>query len=54
MPIYTLMEDAATAEIYRTQMWQWVKHGAHLNDGRVIDAGLVHCTIPLQLERSKS
>ena len=34
MPIYNLMEDAATAEISRTQVWQWVRHGARLDDGR--------------------
>ena len=51
VPIYNLMEDAATAEISRTQVWQWVKHGARLNDGRVIDGGLVHRTIPQQLEK---
>ena len=28
VPIYNLMEDAATAEICRSQVWQWVKHGA--------------------------
>src|SRR5262245_10766006 len=37
VPIYNLMEDAATAEISRTQVWQWVRHGARLNDGRVVD-----------------
>jgi malate synthase len=31
-----LMEDAATAEISRTQVWQWIRHGARLTDGRVI------------------
>jgi malate synthase len=30
VPIYNLMEDAATAEICRSQVWQWVKHGAKL------------------------
>jgi len=30
------MEDAATAEICRAQVWQWVKHGAHLKDGRLV------------------
>jgi malate synthase len=30
------MEDAATAEIGRTQLWQWVKQGAQLDDGRQI------------------
>ena len=33
VPIYNLMEDAATAEISRSQLWQWRKHGAHINDG---------------------
>ncbi len=33
VPIYNLMEDAATAEICRSQVWQWVKHGAKLESG---------------------
>ena len=40
VPLYNLMEDAATAEISRTQLWQWIHHGARLDDGRVIDAEL--------------
>jgi malate synthase len=40
VPLYNLMEDAATAEISRTQIWQWIHHGAKLDDGRVIDAAL--------------
>ena len=32
MPIYNLMEDAATAEISRAQLWQWIRHGAALDD----------------------
>jgi len=40
VPLYNLMEDAATAEISRTQLWQWLHHGAKLDDGRVIDADL--------------
>ena len=36
VPIYNLMEDAATAEICRVQVWQWVKFGATLEDGRTI------------------
>jgi malate synthase len=35
------MEDAATAEISRTQIWQWLHHSAALDDGRVVDAALV-------------
>jgi len=45
VPIYNLMEDAATAEICRAQVWQWVKHGARLNDGRAVTADLVKRTI---------
>jgi len=45
VPIYNLMEDAATAEICRAQVWQWVKHGAKLNDGRTVTAALVKRTI---------
>ena len=39
--IYGMMEDAATAEISRGQVWQWVRHGAKLDDGRPITAELV-------------
>lgn len=40
VPINNLMEDAATAEIARTQVWQWVRYGAKLDDGRTIDHAL--------------
>lgn len=41
VPLYNLMEDAATAEISRTQVWQWVKHRATLEDGSVVTADRV-------------
>ena len=41
VPIYNLMEDAATAEICRAQVWQWVRHGARMVDGRTITRELV-------------
>jgi malate synthase len=41
VPIYNLMEDAATAEISRTQIWQWLHHGAALDDRRVVTHALV-------------
>jgi malate synthase len=41
VPIYNLMEDAATAEICRAQVWQWVRYSAHLKDGRPVTAALV-------------
>ena len=40
VPLYQLMEDAATAEICRAQLWQWLHHGASLADGRTVDAAL--------------
>jgi len=41
VPIYNLMEDAATAEISRTQIWQWIHHGAALEDGRTVTRAFV-------------
>ncbi|MBM3778577.1 MAG: malate synthase A [Acidimicrobiia bacterium] len=41
VPLHGLMEDAATAEISRTQVWQWLHHGAALDDGQVVDRPLV-------------
>lgn len=41
VPIYNLMEDAATAEICRAQVWQWIRHGAHLKDGRLVTEDMV-------------
>ncbi len=40
VPIYHLMEDAATAEISRAQVWQWIHQGARLDDGRPITVSL--------------
>jgi malate synthase len=44
VPIYNLMEDAATAEISRTQVWQWVHHGAKLESGETVTSELVNQT----------
>ena len=40
VPLYNLMEDAATAEICRTQLWQWLRFAAPLDDGRVLTPDL--------------
>jgi len=40
VPLYNLMEDAATAEIGRAQLWQWIKHNAVLDDGQTISVEL--------------
>ena len=50
VPIYNLMEDAATAEISRTQVWQWLHHGRQLSDGRKITGAMIRDTIKTQLE----
>ncbi|MBU6264371.1 MAG: hypothetical protein KGM39_06325, partial [Actinomycetales bacterium] len=39
--IFNLMEDAATAEISRSQIWQWIHNGISLEDGRLITKELV-------------
>jgi malate synthase len=49
--IYGLMEDAATAEISRAQVWQWTKHGEVLDDGRPITAELVRELAASELEK---
>src|ERR1700728_552945 len=41
VPLFNLMEDAATAEISRAQLWQWIHNRAKLSDGRVVDAPMV-------------
>jgi len=40
VPIYGLMEDAATAEISRTSIWQWIHHEKSLSDGRPVTKAL--------------
>ncbi|CAK5119342.1 unnamed protein product [Meloidogyne enterolobii] len=51
VPLYNLMEDAATAEISRAQLWQWLRHEARLEDGRTVDPQLVKMTIASETER---
>jgi malate synthase len=54
VPLFNLMEDAATAEISRAQLWQWVHQKAKLSDGRVIDVQLVESLISAELEKQKA
>jgi malate synthase len=51
VPLYHLMEDAATAEISRTQVWQWIHHRARLEDGRPVTPDLVERVLGEELER---
>jgi len=45
------MEDAATAEISRSQVWQWVHNGVKLAEGQTVTADLVRQTATEELER---
>jgi malate synthase len=53
VPLYNLMEDAATAEISRAQVWQWIRHKAHLKDGRLVDLALCEAVIAEELEKTR-
>ena len=48
-PLHNLMEDAATAEISRTQLWQWRTTGQKLDSGETVDAALIERVIDEQL-----
>ncbi|GAB3307364.1 malate synthase A [Hymenobacter humi] len=55
VPIYNLMEDAATAEISRAQVWQWLHTpGTTLADGRPVTTELYRSLVPGQLEKIKA
>jgi len=49
-----MMEDAATAEISRSQIWQWIHNGTKLEDGTVIDRELVSRILDEELERIRA
>jgi malate synthase len=51
VPINNLMEDAATAEISRAQIWQWIYHHTKLEDGSVVTLELVKNVLNAELER---
>ncbi|MDQ1303244.1 MAG: malate synthase, partial [Pseudomonadota bacterium] len=50
VPLYHLMEDAATAEICRAQIWQWLRHGAHTSDGRPVSIERFMSTLQEELQ----
>ena len=54
VPIHNLMEDAATAEISRSQVWQWIRSPKGvLDDGRKVTAELVRELVPQELDKVK-
>ncbi|HUJ47725.1 MAG TPA: malate synthase A [Rhizomicrobium sp.] len=54
VPLYNLMEDAATAEISRTQIWQWRHHGVTLDNGRNVDGALIGAAIAEETSQLKA
>ena len=55
VPLYNLMEDAATAEISRTQVWQWIHNSRGvLNDGRKVTLPLVRQFMDEEMQRIRS
>ncbi len=54
VPLYNMMEDAATAEISRTQVWQWLRYGATLADGRRVTAELVETALADEMAKLKT
>ncbi len=55
VPIHNLMEDAATAEISRSQVWQWIRSSKGvLDDGRKVTADMVRALVPEELARIKA
>jgi malate synthase len=53
VPIYNLMEDTATAEICRTQVWQWLHFNAKLDDERPITSEMVGSLVASELKKIK-
>ena len=53
VPIFNLMEDAATAEISRAQLWQWNRYGSHTEDGKLIDSARIQSTLASVLEAKR-
>ncbi len=51
VPLYNLMEDAATAEICRSQLWQWLRFEARLDDGRLFSADLFEELLQSELRK---
>jgi malate synthase len=51
VPLYNLMEDAATAEICRAQLWQWIRHEARMDNGAAVTAERFDLLLGAELEQ---
>ena len=54
VPLYNLMEDAATAEISRAQLWQWLKHGCHLDGKQIFSVELFTTILNEEVDKIKN
>ena len=54
VPLYHLMEDTATAEISRTQVWQWIHHGASLSDGTPVSLANFRRIVAQEMDRVRA
>ena len=54
VPLYNLMEDAATAEISRAQVWQQIRHKARLDDGRLVNKALCRKILKEEMEKTRA
>jgi malate synthase len=54
VPIYNLMEDAATAEISRAQVWQWIRHQAKLDDGSTVSPERFRTVVAEEMDRVRA
>jgi malate synthase len=51
VPLDGVLEDAATAEIARAQLWQWIRHGVALDNGHVVTRSYVRAHLPVEAQR---
>jgi malate synthase len=51
VPIYHLMEDAATAELSRALAWQWIRHGVTLDDGKALTVERFRTVLAEEMDR---
>ena len=54
VPLFNLMEDAATAEISRAQLWQWAQHGAKTVEGTVLSRAVISKMIAQEVDAMRA
>ena len=54
VPLYDLMEDAATAEISRSQIWQWIHYGARLDSGLTVEVSFFERCLSEEMARVRN